>query len=208
MDALGLDCMHEEYQECRRNVENELSSSTNELHDSKYETEIGSGSTVQVQEDEVIVHAESDSANRVSNQGSRGSKNSNNSTSSTQEDSSGGSATLYHPSCISPTINYGKDFPSQKLIAVFGRQFDQPDEIANSFQRLISKQNNTSSVKFVPFTLKRKNLKQGTYSSNEVMKHDLICMCYNASEARILLTGDDGFYTSLLRHTEAILGED
>ena len=62
------------------------------------------------------------------------------------------------------------------------------------------------TVKFVPFTMKRATLMRGSFSSTELLKYDLVCMCYNASEARILLTGTDGFYSMLLRHVEAVLG--
>ena len=125
------------------------------------------------------------------------------SSSSEEQHTSTGSSSLYNASSLSPTINYDKEFPTQKLVAVIGRQFDQPNEVASSLQKL----SELPTMKFVPFTMKRRALLKGTFNSADLMKHDLICMCYNASEARILLTGVDGFYTSLLRRTEAVLGE-
>ena len=214
MDALAFDQMLPEYQENRKDVEEEIKGdsplpgpNTDEL----YEAEIGGGSTVPVAEEVDSVHASSESADGASNEiFQRSSKSSSTSSSNSAREGSlsEGAVSFYHPSATSPTISYERDFPSQKLIAVFGRQFDRPEHIASSFQKLVASRTNMDvpSVKFVPFMLKRKMLLKGSYSSDELLKHDLVCMCYNASEARILLTGTDGFYTSLLRHTEAVLG--
>ena len=121
-----------------------------------------------------------------------------------------GSASLYQPEFMAPKINYERANEAQKLAAVIGREFDRPNLIASTLQKLVSEQpgSEVPIVKFVPFTLRRKVLLKGSFDSRELRKHDLICMCYNASEARILLTGPDGFYTSLLKHVESLLGED
>ena len=121
-----------------------------------------------------------------------------------------GSASLYQPEFMAPKINYERANEAQKLAAVIGREFDRPNLVASTLQKLVSEQPDSEVpvVKFVPFTLRRKVLLKGSFDSRELRKHDLICMCYNASEARILLTGPDGFYTSLLKHVESLLGED
>lgn len=219
MDALALDQMLPEYQEKREEAARELSAYGEEEKpppppippkEDLYETEVGSGETIPVADEVDSLQAYSGAAGGVSNQPimSRGSKGSTSSGSSVQEiSSSRGSSSFYNASSMSPVINYERDFPAQKLVAVFGRQFDRPEQIANSFQKLVASRTETHEVKFVPFTLKRKALLKGSYDSEELRKHDLVCMCYNASEARILLTGTDGFYTSLLRHTEGFLGQ-
>ena len=206
MDALLLDQMLPEYEERRVEAANYVLSSDeitpSSSREEKYEAELGGLSTIPVADE-----ATGDYEEKVTNLGST---SRNSTTSSLQEtNSSIENASIYHPSATSPTINYEREYPQQKLVAVFGRQFDLPDEIACSLQKLVSVGvlSGPPSVKFVPFTMKRKALLKGNYDSAELLKHDLVCMCYNASEARLLLTGVDGFYTSLLRHTEAILGK-
>ena len=136
------------------------------------------------------------------------SSHSSTSSNSGSEQRSFGSTSLYQPEFLTPVINYDRENEEQKLIAIIGREFDRPSDIVSSLQKWIPKQPNSEIpvAKFVPFTPRRKMLLKGTFDSDELKKHDLICMCYNASEARILLTGPDGFYTSLLRHVEALLG--
>lgn len=121
--------------------------------------------------------------------------------------SSGGVSSLYQPGFTAPTINYEKDRVDQKLIAIIGREFDQPIDIARSLQDVLMEFGNADSAKFVPFMVKRKTLLRGSFSTKDLGNHDLICLCYNASEARILLTGQDGFYTTLLKQIEALLGK-
>lgn len=168
-----------------------------------YETELGGLSTVTVADEAAI---DLDHAQKVTTNTGLGS---NNPSSSSLQDNNNSTriTSIYHST--SPTINYERETPQQRLVAVFGRQFDLPDEIASCLQKLVScgVPPGIPLVKFVPFTMRRKALLKGNYNSEELLKHDLICMCYNASEARIMLTGVDGFYTSLLRHTEAILGK-
>lgn len=225
MDALALDQMLPEYQEKRQDAEDELRSPQRNHSPSPvlssedmYAAEVGSSETVPVTDEQDFLgssekaadfselEADSSAAGAVFNQG-RGSKSSSSSGSSVQDKSSSiQSASFYTPSSMSPIISYDRDSPAQKLVAVFGRQFDRPEEIASHLQKLVP-EGGVPGIKFVPFTMKRSSLMKGGYSSEELRKHNLVCMCYNASEARILLTGTDGFYTSLLRHTEALLGE-
>lgn len=224
MDALALDLMLPEYQQ---NYQDALHSHSHppsptppdsveaEPDREAYEAEIGSGETVPVggTDEQVDSPSEPSAAEGLSKDQGLISKDSQNSSSSASSmihnHSSSESSSFYSPSSMSPFINYDRDVPTQKLVALFGRQFDKPEEIANSFQKLVSNMpsTNTPLMKFVPFTLKRKSLLKGSFNSGELLKNDIICMCYNASEARILLTGRDGFYTSLLRHTETTLGE-
>ena len=141
-----------------------------------------------------------------------GQRNSTSSTSSSSSSSGHGPASLYQAEFLAPRITYDRDFEDQKLIAVIGREFDTPSDVASSLQKLVAltrRENNSETpvAKFVPFTVRRKVLLKGQLDSQELKRHDLICMAYNASEARIMLTGLDGYYTSLLRHTEAILGQ-
>jgi len=213
MDAVSLDYMLPEYQEQRQNAAEyvaqhkdekqdvSMDNDSNEqlTRDEQYEEEIGGGSTVPASEVDLI--------EAVSNFPSgKGSKDS--SIDSYHDNSSRGHASIYSPSSISPTVNYDRESPRQKLVAVFGREFDMPDRVAINLQKLVAEAgSHETPIKFVPFTLKRKTLLKGTFDTNELMKHDLLCMCYNASEARIMLTGTDGYYTSLLRHSEATLGK-
>lgn len=136
------------------------------------------------------------------------SSHSSTSSTSSSDKSSFGVTSLYQPEFLTPVINYDRDNEQQKLIAIIGREFDRPSDIVSSLQKWIPKQPKSEIpvVKFVPFTPRRKMLLKGSFDSQELKKHDLICMCYNASEARILLTGPDGFYTSLLKHVETLLG--
>lgn len=217
MDALSFDYMLPEYENKAKDAEMEgldtqvesvppSSPSKDEPRNEEfdYEEDVGGVETVEVSQ--LVPDAPEGSKDAPS--GSTSSSNN-----SIQENSSigGGSQSFYLPSVMSPSVSYEKDFPDQELIAVFGRQFDRPDVISQRLQRLLStdKPSTPSArlrAKFLPFTMKRKALMKGTYSSAELKKHSLICMCYNASEARILLTGVDGFYSSLLRHVEAVLG--
>ena len=121
--------------------------------------------------------------------------------------SSGGISSLYQPGFTAPTINYEKENAEQKLVAVIGREFDQPMDVARNLQDVLAEFENADSAKFVPFMVKRKTLLRGSFNTKDLGNHDLICLCYNASEARILLTGEDGFYTTLLRQVESLLGE-
>lgn len=216
MDALALDQMLPEYQERRQDAEDAIRSprrnhspSPVPSSDELYEAEVGTSETIPVT-DEPVLKADSKTAGAVFNQG-RGSKSSTSSSSSIQDNRfNTQSSSFYTPSSMSPIISYDRDDPAQKLVAVFGRQFDRPEEIASHFQKLVPNMagREVPEVKFVPFTMTRSSLMKGRYSSEELSSHNLVCMCYNASEARILLTGTDGFYTSLLKHTEATLGEN
>ena len=227
MDAVALDLMLPEYQECREEAANyvplgrnnrspspiheekqepEVEESPGVSNEDKYEEQIGSGST-ELEAEENLSDAVNNFSGKVVNV-ERGSTNS--SIESYRDNSSRGRASIYHPSAISPCVKYDRDTPQQNLVAVFGREFDMPETIVRNLQKLVATglvPPAEPSVKFVPFTLKRKTLLKGTFDSSELLNHDLICMCYNGSEARILLTGTDGFYTSLLRHTEVVLGK-
>ena len=220
MDAVSFDYMYSEYQEKQKDAA-EASSPREEVSPPPpapppdqelgydYEAEVGSSETLLAVE---LSQDEPDVSVLPSGVVPRTSGSTSSSNASIQESNSIGSSTpsFYVPSIMSPTVNYERDFPDQKLVAVFGRQFDRPDVVANKLQKLVAEQSSRDtpnpSAKFVPFTMKRKSLLKGSYSSSELKKHNLICMCYNASEARIMLTGVDGFYSSLLKHTEAILG--
>ena len=223
MDALTFDQMLPEYQERQKDAarsrmidesENSAPSppspSPSPTSEEAYEADIGGSGTVPVQDE--VDSMSSDSASGVSNEGDLATRKSTSSSSSSVQDSNSslGTSSFFLPSSISPTINYKRDIPQQKLIAVIGRQFDGPDKVADSLQMLVSSpdaNSGVSLVKFVPFTLKRKTLLKGVYNGDELKEHDLICMCYNASEARLLLTGTDGYYTSLLKHIESVLGK-
>ena len=221
MDALSLDQMLPEYQQSKQEVEHEIE----ELHrgDSSlpedldtynsstdtYSNELSNSDTVPVSD----VLSEPDPGIASKAEGNRpATMDSTSSTSSSVESykqpSSSGSTSLYQAGFTAPTITYERDNDNQKLIAVIGREFDCPPDISVSLQKLTSKQPNSSVpvAKFVPFTVKRKMLLRGSFDNRELRKHDLICMCYNASEARLLLTGVDGFYSSLLKYVEAYLG--
>lgn len=222
MDGLAFDQMLPEYQEKREEAERETHKHTPEPQTTKesFSTpsstsssssplyDYGSGTTVPVSDETERDLANSGSAERPQ-VNAPASQSSSTSSSDFRSGSSRESSSLYQPGFLAPTINYDRDNPAQKLIAVIGREFDQPNEIASKLQKLVPKQatNDIPVAKFVSFTVKRKMLLKGTFESKELQQHDLICMCYNASEARILLTGTDGFYSSLLRHIEALLGE-
>lgn len=203
MDALGLDVMHEEYEKMRDEAAREISAPSSpppepprpetpsSSDDDSYSTnKLSSEDTVPV-----VERLRPDSSNNSSTSSSSG------------RQWSAGSASMYQSDVLSPTINYERDSGEQKLIAVIGREFDLPNDTAQALQTLLPKQpsSEVTLAKFVPFTFKRKMLR-GTFDSKELQQHDLICMCYNASEARLLLTGTDGFYTALLKHVEALLG--
>ncbi|CAI8047352.1 hypothetical protein GBAR_LOCUS26167 [Geodia barretti] len=136
----------------------------------------------------------------------RASSSSTSSTSSSDSRMVGTS--LYIPEFLTPSISYDRASPQQLLVALIGRAFDQPDKLASQLQQLVPKLANSETpvAKFTPFTVKRKTLCRGYFDSSELKQHDLICLCYNASEARILLTGQDGYYTALLRQIEIQMG--
>ena len=136
----------------------------------------------------------------------RASSSSTSSTSSSDSRMVGTS--LYIPEFLTPSISYDRASPQQLLVALIGRAFDQPEKLASQLQQLVPKLANSETpvAKFTPFTVKRKTLCRGYFDSSELKQHNLICLCYNASEARILLTGQDGYYTALLRQIEIQMG--
>lgn len=135
---------------------------------------------------------------------------SRNSTTSTS--SSASSYTTEPPSSLetfrSPKIDYNRDNAAQKLVAVIGREFDEPTNTALELQKLSPNQDLSAFpvMKFVPYTVQRSILRKCKFDWRELRHYDLVCLCYNASEARILLTGRDGFYTTLLGNLEGIIG--
>ena len=135
------------------------------------------------------------------------SRDSSTSSSNSSSDYRSPAASLYEREFLAPAIHYSRDSINQKLIAIIGREFDQPGQIASDMQGLLQKYSDNCTAKFVPFTVRRKVLLKGTFDTRDLKQHDLICFCYNASEARILLTGPDGFYSTLLRLVEALLGK-
>ena len=138
---------------------------------------------------------------------SKHSTSSTSSSSSTDSRTTAG-ASLYIPEYLTPSISYERQTPDQLLVALIGRAFDQPEKLASLLQEQVRKliDSDTPVAKFTPFTVKRKALCRGNFDSRELKKHDLICMCYNASEARILLTGHDGYYSTLLKQIEIMMG--
>ena len=219
MDSLAYDCMSDEYEEKRQDAAEEIiqhkaeaaSETTVGGEDSSSPTRSSSQPDI-LSEQTVPV---SDETDRQSESESGVIKETVDSSSSSSHDfhegssgsSSGGPSSLYQPGFTEPTINYEKDRAEQKLVAVIGREFDQPTDIARSLQQVLGEFENADSAKFVPFMVKRKTLLRGSFNTRDLGNHDLICLCYNASEARILLTGQDGFYTTLLKQIEALLGK-
>lgn len=216
MDALSLDQMLPEYQQRREEFVQEVSNlhtdntpSISPSADDSFINDLSNDTTVPVSDLEakpgpgIASRAENNPPASMDSTSSTSS-----STDFNRQSASIGSTSLYQPGYTAPSITYERDNKSQKLIAVIGREFDCPHDVSMALQKLTSKQSNTDVpvAKFVPFTLKRKMLLRGSFDNRELKKHDLICMCYNASEARLLLTGVDGFYSSLLKYVEAYLG--
>lgn len=211
MDAIGMDLQlsdraNEEYNkvdevtkasETRRQSHTDSSSSNTKSTSYQISSDLATGTTVPV-------------SDLVLSRDEKWSKLSNSSTSSTSSNESRTiGSSLYTPEYLTPSISYDRQTPNQLLIAIIGRAFDQPEKLASSLQELVGRIPNTETpvAKFTPFTVKRKTLCRGNFDSGELKKHDLICMCYNASEARILISGQDGYYTALLRQTEILMGE-
>ena len=109
----------------------------------------------------------------------------------------------------SPRIDYDRDNDDQRLVAVIGREFDEPTKISLELQKITPNQQflNKPVIKFVPFTVARGILRKCKFDWRELRQYDLVCLCYNSSEARILLTGVDGFYSTLLANLEGIMGK-
>ena len=108
-------------------------------------------------------------------------------------------------------VHYDRDIPTQKLVAVIGREFDTPVTIADKLQKQFKASGSVPGegvprVKFLGYQVRRKDLLSTRFKMADLQRHDAILFCYNASEARILLTGSDGFYSSLLRQVERTLG--
>ena len=115
------------------------------------------------------------------------------------------SCSLYQPSSTNLRVKYEKEMVDQKLIAVIGRQFDGPIEVATRLQDILA---DASKAKFLPFMLKGPILEGGIFNVEELSKFDLICLCYNASDLRLpSLTGQNGVYTSLLQQIETSVGK-
>ena len=230
MDNIGIDLMHEEYQQKQKEAADEIE----ELHHhhetetlqarepsppppSSSSTDSNSSRSAIHTEETVPVSSETEGVisrdSAAAGLGHLGGKDSVDSSSSSDFNrgssgsSSGGISSLYQPGFTAPTINYDKEGVDQKLVAVIGREFDQPMDIARNLQDVLAEFENADLAKFVPFMVKRKTLLRGSFSTKDLGNHDLICLCYNASEARILLTGQDGFYTTLLKQIEALLGK-
>ena len=108
-----------------------------------------------------------------------------------------------------PQSSYERDTPDQLLLAFIGREFDSPQIITTKLELLVPlAANNRPLMKLVPFTVKRSVLVKGNFDMSEIREFDGVVLCYNASEARILLTGTDGYYTQLTRRLESVLGTD
>lgn len=123
-------------------------------------------------------------------------------------DSSDDTASTSTRVIIPAGFNYERDNENQKLIAVMGREFDLPLLVAENLNDMYtSLHGQENKIKFLGYVCKRQDLLLGKIHDAEVKRHDLIIMCYNASEARIMLTGDDGFYTKLLRQVYSLLGK-
>ena len=106
-----------------------------------------------------------------------------------------------------PEINYSRDTPTQYLVAVIGRDVDEPSIVSGQLQQLSPRDGNDAYIiKFVPYSIKRCVLTRPSTNWSYITHYDVVCMCYNASEARLMLTGQDGFYTQLLRQVEILLG--
>ncbi|XP_011404374.1 PREDICTED: uncharacterized protein LOC105312989 [Amphimedon queenslandica] len=106
-----------------------------------------------------------------------------------------------------PQSNYERDTPDQFLLAFIGREFDSPQIITTKLELLVPlAENNRPLMKLVPFTVKRSVLVKGNFDISEIREFDGVVLCYNASEARILLTGTDGYYTQLIKRLESVLG--
>lgn len=229
MDNLALDMMLDEYEEGQKAAEEEIihrTTSSHPEHSTLVREVLGTRlspllpyssdahtSSILTEETELVSDERQD--DRQSEPVGRAGKESVDSSSSSSVDfnkgssgsSSGGVSSLYQPGFTAPTINYEKDSVDQKLVAIIGREFDQPMDVARSLQDVLMDFENAESAKFVPFVVKRKTLLRGSFSTKDLGNHNLICLCYNASEARILLTGQDGFYTTLLKQIEALLGK-
>ena len=230
MDNIGIDLMHEEYQEKQKEAADEIE----EIHHHHHQTEIvttpekpsppppgssssstdstSSRSAIHTEEtvpvsNETDVVSRDPGAVRLGKESVDSSSSSSDFNKGSSGSSSGGISSLYQPGFTAPTISYEKERVDQKLVAIIGREFDQPMDIARSLQDVLAEFENADSAKFVPFMVKRKTLLRGSFSTKDLGNHDLICLCYNASEARILLTGQDGFYTTLLKQIEALLGK-
>ena len=115
------------------------------------------------------------------------------------------SCSLYQPSSTDPWVEYQKERVDQKLVAVIGRQFDGPIEVARRLQGVLA---DASKAKFLPFMLKGQILKEAIFNVKELSEFDLICLCYNASDLHLpSLTGQNGVYTSLVQQIETSVGK-
>ena len=116
-------------------------------------------------------------------------------------------ASLEKPVVLPEGISYERDNNHQKLVAVMGREFDLPLQVAENLNETYSRlHGQENEVKFLGYVCKRQDLLMGRIHDSDVRRHDLVVMCYNASEARIMLTGDDGFYSKLLAQVYSLLG--
>lgn len=220
MDNLALDMMLDEYEQGQKDaaeeiIQHRLETVVEAERPQPQSSPPPPDPTDTILSDETVPVSDERGDDRPSESAMRTAKESVDSSSSSSDDfnkgssgsSSGGVSSLYQPGFTAPTINYEKDSAGQKLVAVIGREFDQPIDVARSLQDVLGEFENAESAKFVPFMVKRKTLLRGSFSTKDLGNHDLICLCYNASEARILLTGQDGFYTTLLKQIEALLGK-
>ena len=98
-----------------------------------------------------------------------------------------------------------KTLDSTKLVGVFGRDFDEPLVVAQHLQIGCDE----SQAVYRPVIIPRHELLSSECLRYvEAHEHDVVVFCYNTSEARILLTGHDGFYSSLLQYLSKALGEE
>ena len=117
-------------------------------------------------------------------------------------------ASLEKPVVLPEGISYERDNDHQKLVAVMGREFDLPLQVAENLNEVYGRlHRQENEVKFLGYICKRQDLLMGRIHDSDVQRHDLVMMCYNASEARIMLTGEDGFYSKLLTQVYSLLGK-
>ena len=90
-----------------------------------------------------------------------------------------------------------------KLVGVFGRDFDEPGTVAQHLQT----GSNDSEIVYRPVIIPRRELLSSECQQYvQDCNYDVVVLCYNTSEARIMLTGEYGFYSNLLQYASRTPG--
>ena len=99
-------------------------------------------------------------------------------------------------------------FSRHKSVLVIGREFDQPNQIAHSLERRFGDIFFEHGVSIDSLPVPSHRLLSADPSRLLKRVYSCLLLCYNATEARLLVTADGGYYSSLVPYALNTLGSN